>query len=289
MSACGAWLVREEEYMPEIHAGDLLIVGTLIVLEGLLSADNALVLALLVRHLPQTQQKRALLYGLVGAFLLRGMGIFFAQTLINLWWVCAIGSTYLIGLSIRHFILLNRHGKEEDDKPQSNNLGFWQTVVMVELTDLLFAIDSILVAVALVSDPSRIWIVYTGGFLGIVLLRLAATFFIRLIERYPTLDSLAYMLVSWAGVKLASSSVDIYYRSRGVKHDELPHLLPTPVFWGIFALIIIGGAWYTFRHKRSDNDLSLQETSDRKNENTLNRLKSGEFTAISEDDTTRTP
>ena len=258
--------------MPEIHAGDLLIVGTLILLEGLLSADNALVLALLVRHLPEQKQRKALLYGLVGAFMLRGMGIFFARALINLWWVCALGSAYLISLAVRHFLRKDKYSTGEV-KNARRPMGFWQTVAMVELTDLFFAIDSILVAVALVSDPARIWIVYTGGFIGIVLLRLAATFFIRLIDRYPTLDALAYMLVGWAGVKLASASVDVYYRMVGA---EAPHYLPMPAFWSVFALILLGGGWYAFRHKRTADD----DAECAANEAALNCLESGDFTPI---------
>ena len=82
--------------MIQIHPSDLLVVGTLIILEGLLSADNALVLALLVRHLPEKQQHKALLYGLVGAFVLRGIFIVLAGFIIRLWWLCALGAAYLI-------------------------------------------------------------------------------------------------------------------------------------------------------------------------------------------------
>jgi YkoY family integral membrane protein len=234
--------------LPDIHAADFAVVGTLVVLEGLLSADNALVLALLVRHLPADKQKKALLYGLVGAFVLRGVGIFFASVIINLWWFCALGAAYLIVLSIRHFT--RRKGASPDsDKAAKNGegMGFWLTVCMVELTDVFFAIDSILVAVALVNDPDRLWIVYTGGFFGILLLRLAATFFIKLIERYPALDAMAYLLVGWAGVKLASASVDVYHRSI---NQEPPHLLPPHLFWSVFALVIVFGVRYAVRHRR---------------------------------------
>lgn len=47
------------------------IIGSLILLEGLLSADNALVLAVMVKHLPKEQQKKALFYGILGAYLFR--------------------------------------------------------------------------------------------------------------------------------------------------------------------------------------------------------------------------
>lgn len=242
---------------------DLLIVGTLIILEGLLSADNALVLALLVRHLPDEQQKKALVYGLVGAFTLRSIGIYFARFIISLWWLCAIGAAYLMFLAVKHFIAQRGAHGEEDPKgtvDKARGMGFWQTVALVEFTDIVFAVDSILVAVALVNDPKKLWIVYTGGFLGIVLLRMAAGFFIGLIRKYPTLDNMAYALVGWAGVKLASASVDIYYHSRGM--DEV-HLLPKTAFWIGFALILIVGIWSAMRHKKTpedfDDDAAAQE------------------------------
>lgn len=254
--------------MPHVTPGDLLIVGALVLLEGLLSADNALVLALLVRHLPAEQQRRALLYGLVGAFVLRGTGIFFAAYLMRLWWVCAFGAVYLLFLGIKHFA--RRGGHDDDSAPKRAGPSFWQTVVVVELTDVVFAIDSILVAVASVHDPSRIWIVYVGGGLGIVLLRLAASFFIRLLDKYPSLDHLAYALVSWAGVKLASTALDIY--NEGISRPKL-HLLPTEVFWAGFALILVGGIFYAVRHKRTPEDEEEQES----NEEALETLEHSGF------------
>lgn len=259
--------------MPHITPGDLLIVGTLVLLEGLLSADNALVLALIVRHLPAEQQKRALLYGLVGAFVLRGTGIFFAAYLMGLWWVCALGSAYLLFLGIKHFAQRSHSEADGDENaPKRAGMGFWQTVVVVELTDLVFAIDSILVAVALVHDPSRIWIVYVGGGLGIVLLRLAATFFIRLLEKYPSLDHLAYALVGWAGVKLASTAADVFHEAQ---NRAEPHYLPTWVFWSGFALILLVGSWYAVWHKRTPEDEEEMES----NQDALDSLEDSGFLA----------
>jgi integral membrane protein, YkoY family len=238
---------------------DLLVVGTLIILEGLLSADNALVLALLVRHLPDREQRRALLYGLVGAFALRGLGITFAKWMMGLWWVCGIGAVYLIVLAARHF-MTPRHDEEGSDgaKPKTGR-NFWATVAVVELTDLVFAVDSILVAVALVNDPEKVWIVYAGGFLGIVLLRIAASFFIRLIQKYPALDNTAYLLVGWAGIKLVSASIDIYLK--GIGRPEL-HLLPKWLFWLVFACIVVFGSYYAVRRGASEGDQAEVEAAE---------------------------
>ncbi len=239
-----------------IEPADFAVVGILVLLEGLLSADNALVLALLVRHLPHKERGKALLYGLAGAFVFRGLGIFFAARLINLWWVCAGGAIYLAYLSAAHFFFRSaRHAKDADGKakPQAS---FWKTLILVEITDIVFAIDSILVAVALVNEAEKIWIVYLGGVLGLLLLRLAASSFTSIIERFPHLDSVAYALVGWAGVKLGSAAIDIYQRSHQM--TEL-HLLPKWAFWVGFVLIIAIGVPYAIRHKAPEPEVA--ETS----------------------------
>ncbi|GAB4468609.1 MAG: membrane protein [Armatimonadaceae bacterium] len=243
------------EFGLTFHPSDFAVVGILVLLEGLLSADNALVLALLVRPLPHAERQKALLYGLIGAFVFRAIGIFFAGLLINLWWVCAAGAVYLMGLALRHFIRPDSHGEEHSDSTEhvpaaTTNASFWKTVMLVEMTDIVFAVDSILVAVALVSEPSKIWIVYLGGIIGIIMLRLAATGFTRIIERYPKLDSVAYALVGWAGVKLASASVDIYYRTQQM-HE--PHLLPKWAFWAGFVLILAIGIPLATRRREEPN------------------------------------
>lgn len=231
------------------HPEDFIVVLTLVLMEALLSADNALVLALQVKHLPESQQRRALLYGIFGAFALRGLGIFFAKSILGLWWLCAIGAGYLLWMSAHHFwSKRSERGKasgadtgEGPTPPRRRGLGFWQTVVLVEVTDIAFAVDSILVAVAL---SRKLWVIYLGVALGIVLLRLAASFFLRLIERYPALDMMAYALVGWAGVKLGAKALELYWESAGrYTPQTVPHVLPSSVFWTVMAIIVATGIW----------------------------------------------
>jgi YkoY family integral membrane protein len=223
---------------------DVAVIGTLVLLEGLLSADNALVLALLVKHLPEEERKKALLYGLGGAVALRGVGILLAKKIVGLWWLAAIGAGYLLYLCVKHFVGKRRgeiEDLEEAKKKVRPGMGFWQTVAVVELTDVAFAIDSILVAVAF---ADKLWVIYTGAFIGIVLLRIAAGFFVKLIERYPTLDNMAYALVGWAGVKLSAKALQLFWVNSGrYTPDSVPHLLPDWLFWSVMALIVAVGVW----------------------------------------------
>jgi len=87
----------------DIQGTDLVTVALLVALEGLLSADNALVLAVLVLGLPQTEQRKALRYGIAGAFVFRITAIVLAVYLIQLHFIMLIGAAYLLWLSYAHF------------------------------------------------------------------------------------------------------------------------------------------------------------------------------------------
>lgn len=222
------------------QTGDLAIVAFLVVLEALLSADNALVLAVMVRHLPRKLQRKALLYGLGGAFVFRFIAILFATTILSLWWLQAIGALYLLYLPLKHF-----HGANKEKAVKAVEKSFWPTVISVEIADIAFAVDSVLAGVALIKSPDKIWVVYFGAIIGVVLLRFAASLFISLLAKYPVLDHIAYLLVGWVGVKLAFMAGHNY----GVHYDDthdvdltwrIPELNPI-VFWTVLASICIAG------------------------------------------------
>ncbi len=185
-----------------VHPSDFLTIGLLVALEGLLSADNAMVLAILVLGLPKAQQKKALRYGIGGAFAFRTAATLLAVYLIRIAWVKLVGAAYLLYLVFRHF-----GGSETAEarrtpakaRPAMGLSAFWATVVKVELTDVVFAIDSILVGVAM---SPKTWVVITGGLLGIVMMRLVIGKLLALIERYPPLVDGAFIIIAWVGLKL---------------------------------------------------------------------------------------
>ena len=136
----------------DVQLSDFVTIGLLVLLEGLLSADNALVLAVLVLGLPRSEQKKALRYGILGAFAFRAVATALAAYLIDVAWVKLIGAAYLLYLPYAHFREKPQEGQQRTFKPARPWLGltaFWATVVKVEFTDVVFAIDSILVAVAM--------------------------------------------------------------------------------------------------------------------------------------------
>jgi predicted tellurium resistance membrane protein TerC len=125
---------------------------------------------------------------------------------------------------------------------------FWPTVVVIELTDIAFAVDSILAAIALVggSSPNRsahhpkLWVVITGGMLGVILMRFAAVMFIKLLDRFPRFETSAYLLVIVIGFKLiADWAFNTPERLRVDFHDMRDW--PFWVFWSTMVLCFLIG------------------------------------------------
>jgi len=183
--------------------GDLVTILVLVALEGVLSGDNALVLAVTVLPLPEEQQRKALRYGIVGAFVLRALVTLLAVYLVRWTWISLLGGLYLMYLPYQHFTRSAAEGEGAGPARVAKGfLGlslFWATVVKVELTDFVFAVDSILVAVAL---TPKTWVIITGGILGILMMRLLVMQVLALVERYPKLIDGAYVVVLWVGFKL---------------------------------------------------------------------------------------
>jgi len=199
----------------DIQAG-LLIILNLILIESILSIDNAAVLATMVMDLPPHQRKKALKYGIVGAYVFRGICLVLAAWLVTIWWLKPLGGFYLLYLSISYFIKKSNKKKvveqEAVDKKQTwfyrSTVGlvgnFWATVALVELMDLAFSIDNVFAAVAFTDN---IYLIYIGVFIGILAMRFVAQGFVKLMERFTFLESIAYIVIGVLGLKLSSSII----------------------------------------------------------------------------------
>ena len=95
-------LIQVTRELQALGGADTFAIATLAVLEGILSVDNSLVLAILVRTLPKEQQKRALMYGIFGAFFFRLVALIFAAQLMNFIIFKIIGGGYLVYLAMKH-------------------------------------------------------------------------------------------------------------------------------------------------------------------------------------------
>ncbi|TSO25624.1 TerC family protein [Lactobacillus sp. LL6] len=237
---------------------DWMIIFTLILMECLLSVDNAVVLAAQTQRLPdKSDQRKSLIYGLWGAYLFRFIVIGIGTYLINFWEIKLAGSIYLFYLCFK-FFYDQRHPKEAEEhekekearrkkhhknkKPKKHILSlFWRTVISIEAMDIVFSIDSVLAALAVSDNPV---VVLIGGMIGILCMRGVAEIIIKLMEFIPELQPMAYVLIGIIALKLLLALPPLHY--------EMPNTAFAIVVFTILGLTII---FHFIRAKRHEKEL----------------------------------
>ncbi len=270
--------------------GDIAVILLLVLLEGVLSIDNALVLGLLAKRVPKPLQKRALTYGLVGAFVFRIIAIASVSYLLKWRIVKLFGGAYLVYIAVKHLSFESKEEAEQtvsldaEGEPQLRDTAtgaaltseqemveikervpvpipeetiragksFWMAVAVIELTDIAFAVDSILAAMAFIpavpknlppeAHNPKLWVVVAGGCIGLMLMRVAAAMFIRLLEKFPRFEMSAYLLVIVIGVKLL---VDWGANSEENPHRIDFHSYTRPEFW-VFWITMLAALAFGF-------------------------------------------
>lgn len=224
---------------------DWMIILTLILMECLLSVDNAVVLAAQTQVLPnKDEQRKSLIYGLWGAYLFRFIVIGIGTYLINFWEIKLAGSIYLFYLSFK-FFYDQRHPKqaaerekekEEHEREHQNHKKkkkhvlslFWRTVISIESMDIVFSIDSVLAALAVSNNPV---VVLIGGMIGILCMRGVAEIIIKLMEIIPELQPMAYVLIGIIALKLLLALPPLKW--------EMPNTAFAIIVFGILGITII--------------------------------------------------
>ncbi|TAF74265.1 MAG: DUF475 domain-containing protein [Bacteroidetes bacterium] len=204
----------------------IFIILDLVLIESLLSVDNAAVLATMVMDLPKKLRNKALQYGILGAYLFRGLCLFFASYLVQILWLKALGGIYLIFITYSHFAKSSSGDSSEVEEKVANRenwvfkltkgaIGiFWSTVILVEVMDLAFSIDNIFAAVAITDN---LYLICIGVFVGILAMRFVAQSFVQLMETYPFLENMAFMVIGILGLKLVISAGVDYFAPSDVR------------------------------------------------------------------------
>jgi YkoY family integral membrane protein len=216
-------MIALEGFFGVPYAQAILIILNLIIIESLLSVDNAAVLASMAMKLPKEQRGKALRYGIIGAYVFRGICLVLAVWLVHFWWLKLVGGAYLLFLSIKHFLHSEKENLDEikveaEAAPKSKfyqltvgKIGpFWGTVIAIEVMDLAFSLDNVLAAVAYTEglpDPADRYLLWIGVFIGILAMRFVAQGFVKLMEKFPFLETAAYLVICLLGVKLTFDGI----------------------------------------------------------------------------------
>jgi len=236
------------------------IIGNLILIESLLSVDNAAVLATMVMDLEPKQRKKALRYGILGAYIFRGLAMIFAAFLITIWWLKPLGGLYLLYLVYDWYKGRQTETKEDDFIDKKSNwlyritvgsLGnFWATVVLVELMDMAFSIDNVFAAVAFTPN---IILICAGVFVGILAMRFVAQAFVKLMEKYVFLEICAFVVIGILGIKLTLSIYEHFQPNTAVSKFLGSHtadIATSVLTMAIFFVPILTSIFFNFPKKQ---------------------------------------
>ena len=221
-------LASTPDFMTALHDA-LPVIISLIVIEGLLSVDNALAIAAMASHLDEKRRKTAMNIGYLGAYGFRVVALLVAGWIIDNVWVKLAGALYLVWLMCAHFAEQEKDAAEEGDAINVHHRTFAGTITMIALMDLSLSVDNVVAAIAL--SPDRLWPVYVGVTIGIISLRLIAGYAVKMIERYPVLEHTAFLLVGYVGLLLLSELYLHIHFDKFVK------------FAGIVVITVLSVAW----------------------------------------------
>lgn len=234
---------------------DWMLILTLIIMECLLSVDNAVVLAAQTQVLPtKSEKEKSLIYGLWGAYLFRFIVIGIGTYLINFWEIKLAGSIYLFYLSFKFFYdqrhpkQAAEHEKEKEEREEARHKGkkkkkkhvlslFWRTVISIESMDIVFSIDSVLAALAISDNPV---VVLIGGMIGILCMRGVAEIIIKLMDIIPELQPMAYVLIAIIALKLLLALPPLRW--------EIPNTAFAILVFAILGITIIFHFWRIRKH-----------------------------------------
>ena len=193
-------LEESVDYLVDSGVKTPLILLILIVLEAVLSADNAIALAAIAQNLKDPKlQRQALNIGLVGAYVLRMSLILTATWIVKFWQFELIGAFYLLWLVFDHFTSSEEDNLVEESTDGSDAVTLWQVVPTIAMTDLAFSLDSVTTAIAVAEDT---WLILIGGTIGIITLRFLAELFIRWLKEYVHLEDAGFITVGFVGLRL---------------------------------------------------------------------------------------
>ncbi|HEX5363644.1 MAG TPA: TerC family protein [Gallionella sp.] len=151
----------------------------IIMIDLLLSGDNAVVIALACRNLPAAQRKKGILYGVGGAIGLRVVLTFFAVTLLALPYLKLVGALLLLWIGVKLILPEDEHG-EGSIKAEGN---LWGAVKTIIIADFVMSLDNVLGVAG--AAHGNVWLLVFGLLISIPMIAWSSQLVLKLIDRFP--------------------------------------------------------------------------------------------------------
>ncbi|WP_096666132.1 TerC family protein [Polaromonas sp. AET17H-212] len=223
----------------------------IILIDLVLAGDNAIVIALAARNLPSHLQKKAIVWGTVGAIVVRS-----AMT-VGVVWLLKIPGLMLVGglgLLWIAYKLLADQGDKEHDGPVANT--FWGAMKTIVVADALMGIDNVLGVAGAAHGAFDLVII--GLLISIPIVVFGSTMVLKLVERFPAIINIGAAVLAFTAAKMIVSEplLDILYGGP----DSATELLHTAAQWGTYAVAVagvLGAGWWVTRRSKSRQDNKL--------------------------------
>ena len=200
----------EEFATQAFWVGLLKIIGVNIILSG----DNAVVIALAARSLPEKQQKQAVIWGSAAAIVMRVILTLFAVALLQLPWLKLVGSLLLFWIGVKLLIPED----DNEDIPASDQL--ISAIKTILIADLVMSVDNV-IAVAAAAGGS-VMLLIIGLAISIPLVIYGATLLLKLMERFPVIITIGAALIGWVAGEMLVADVALegWLGSLGVQYEQ---------------------------------------------------------------------
>lgn len=215
----------------------------IVVIDLVLAGDNAIVIGLAARNLPQGQQKKVIIWGTVGAIAIRALATIVVVWLLKIPGLLVIGGVLLIWIAYKLLTDEKDHNVEAGDN-------FWAAIRTIIIADALMGLDNVL-AVAGAAHGSFL-LVILGLLISVPIVVWGSTIILKWIERFPIIITLGSAILAWTATKMI------------VKEPFLKEYFANPFIKYGFELIVVAavvgfGVWKKNKKHNNENDTSEKE------------------------------
>lgn len=219
---------------------DFSIVAQVILIDLALGGDNSIVIGMAAKNLPPHLQKRAIIYGTIGAIVLRFTLAFIVSWLFHIPFLKTVGGILLIGIGIK---LIGARNEEEDVKVEAKD-SLWAAVRTIILADALMSLDNVL---GIVGVTGNHWgLLIFGMLISVPIIIFGSTIVVKVMNMFPILIYIGGAILGWAaGGMLATDHYLAEYVSFIAAY-------PSEVKAALLVVTLAGGFIWKHVHNRQD-------------------------------------
>nr|WP_156153382.1 TerC family protein [Domibacillus robiginosus] len=217
----------------------------IIMIDLVLAGDNAILIGLAARKLPKEQQKKVILWGAIGAIVIRAIATLLVVYLLEIPGLHLIGGILLVWIAYKLLV-------EEEEHEVNAADSLWGAVKTIIIADALMGLDNVLAVAG--ASHGNMWLVVIGLLVSIPVVMWGSTLILRMIERYPVIIMIGAAILGWTASKMIVGEpfMNGYFANPFIKYGfEIV----------VVAGILLAGALKQRKMAKEKNNIPLDETA----------------------------